>query len=264
MTTSPFDRLKGTPSLISVRMNEEDILLPNSRKAAIGTENLNGCTAIVVFGNAIILSHISPSDPPRNDSRNHHVQALGKIDQLLDEHPGMFPPATTVWGIYGTIDGEAMEHVVAQVDLHFSRRGFGVAKDYYEVAEPTIRQTPAAGQLLVHVNTEGTRVYLENRRIVDKPHPRRAAQSSANTAGASSTGLSTQQIDTQRAVDTQRAQMINEAQNAQNAYQRLLNQGQSQQDAIEALTRSLMAVNPGMKYKDAQTGVYNRLQYRRQ
>ncbi|KAF2214447.1 hypothetical protein CERZMDRAFT_110751 [Cercospora zeae-maydis SCOH1-5] len=100
MTDTPFNRLKGDSRFIHVDINEEAILLPDSGKSAIGTENLNGCSSIVVLGTAIILSHVAPSQPEVAAGPEHHEKALARIDKLFEQHRDLFP-ATTVWGIYG-------------------------------------------------------------------------------------------------------------------------------------------------------------------
>jgi hypothetical protein len=59
----------GRPEFIDVGMNDLGILLPGSEKKAIGTRNLNGCTAVVILGDALLVAHISPRADPGSPTR---------------------------------------------------------------------------------------------------------------------------------------------------------------------------------------------------
>ncbi|KAF2209131.1 hypothetical protein CERZMDRAFT_87110 [Cercospora zeae-maydis SCOH1-5] len=162
MSASIFNRLEGSDQFIEVGMNEVDILLPESRKVAIRTQNLNECTSIVVLGRATILAHVSPmSTSGTKSAEEHHKERLTAIDDMYAKHRGLFPSDTTTWGVFAKYKGEPMDHIVTQVNNHLSQKGLPVQPAFYNVAKAHTRAAPA-GQLVAIVGQHSTELYLED------------------------------------------------------------------------------------------------------
>lgn len=258
MAETPFNRLKGDARFINVDMNAEAILLPDSGQSAIGTENLNGCSSIVVLGTGIILSHVAPSQPGVATSEVHYEKALARIDALIEKHRDLFPRATTVWGIFGKLQGEAMQHIVQQVNDHFTKKRITTQQAFYEVAEPSARKTPGAGQIVVNVGETGTSVFLENRLLEIKGQPRRKT---APVASTSHTLPSTVSAPARNSGPSGSSQMASEARDAKTAYTRMMSQGATSDQTLQTMVQAFMRNHPGMSKKDATAAVFGRLRY---
>ncbi|EME46948.1 hypothetical protein DOTSEDRAFT_22950 [Dothistroma septosporum NZE10] len=266
MADTPFNRLRRRSHFIEVQINDEAILLPDSGQSAIGTGNLNGCSSIVIIGTAIILSHVAPSEPGVAASMEHHEKALARIDDLFDQHRDQFPPATTMWGVFAKIQGEAMEDIVKQVDNHFTNKGIPMRQAFYEAAEYELRTAPGAGQLVVHVNESGTSVYLENRRLEFKGQPKRKPAPLASTSRTSPSGgpapAQNPEPSVQRGPSQMSAeQMATEARYVKSAYARMMSQGSTQEQTVQALVRTFLQGHPSMSREEATAAIIGRLRH---
>ncbi len=173
-------------------MNDALILLPGSGGAAIGTQNLNGCTAIVVLGRAIILGHVAPLPPvPEGSSGkrvvrpdegdNHFHNLMDKIRDLYTRHQSHFPDQTTAWGIFGLLDGRTMREKEAIAIQRFGAMGLPHKHIYYEVQQASLRANPAAGQAFGLLSEGSSWLYIEDKPIkkTDFSTPPTATPSSA-------------------------------------------------------------------------------------
>ncbi|KAK1091530.1 hypothetical protein LTR48_006114 [Friedmanniomyces endolithicus] len=83
---SIFAKLDDEEQILTVGMNEVAILEPDDDYVAIGTQNLNGCSGVVVMGRGIIMAHISPYPTARSDNGNSDGRAgMRHFAELLAE-----------------------------------------------------------------------------------------------------------------------------------------------------------------------------------
>lgn len=201
---SRFHQLRRAGKLLEVLMNDALILLPGSAVAAIGTQNLNGCTAIVVLGRAIILGHIAPLPPvPEGSSAKravrpdegdaHFHKLMDKIRDLYTGHRSHFPDQTTAWGIFGLLDGRTMREKEAIAIQRFGAMGLPHKHIYYEVQKASLRTNPAAGQAFGILSEASSWLYVEDKPIkrTDFSVPKTVTPASAASSSVEQRALPT-------------------------------------------------------------------------
>jgi hypothetical protein len=151
-------------------MNDLGILLPGSGKTAIGTQDLNGCTAIVILGDAILVAHISPPTDPWPAGQDHLERHMSGITNFLTRHRNYFPEHTTTWGFFGAIDGNPTPGVVETVTTHLSRDGLLVQPRIYKAA-PGGSRGLAAGELIAAFRSNAIELYFKTTLVETKPLP---------------------------------------------------------------------------------------------
>lgn len=268
--SSVFDYCRTQNLLIEVGMNDAKILLPGDRKAAIGTKNLNGCSAIMIMGTqAIVCAHIAPrAGIDDDDYRAHHLQWLRAALVLYTKHRSLFSPNTTTWGIFGLTEGEPLDHIVELVKSNLKANGLDAKPAYYRVTPPVIRKPPM-GELIAVVKKEGTQVILERQKLEEKAMPRwtpqwsegaqPAAQPPRGSVLASGSKSSSGAYKSPAPV----VSFEDEAKSAQAAFIRMCSSGADRTQAFEALVNSFMQQYPSLSKQDATNGMQARLSHRR-
>lgn len=158
--------------LLVVQMDQANILFKGvSSELAIGTQGLNGCTAIVVCGReAIILAHVSPYPSGSPDilraSHNHHAAYLDFISSAVRESPGRFSSQTVAWGIF-SISGNNQTSwpIIQQVEGRLQALGIHVQRSFYQEVNLSDWAAPK-GEVIGGFNAEGNpELWLEGRKI---------------------------------------------------------------------------------------------------
>lgn len=168
MALTSFQAYLGRPEFVEVGINDLQILLPGSRKIAIGTRNLNGCTAVAILGDALLVAHISPRADPRSPGEDHLKRHLDSITSLYTRYQKYFPKHTTTWAFFGTLGGSPIQNVVKTVQTHLNRDGLRVQPKSYQVA-PANTKGLSAGETIAAIRTDAIELYFEKSLIEKKP-----------------------------------------------------------------------------------------------
>ena len=166
MALTPFQAYLSRSDFVEAGMNDLDILLPGTRKRAIGTRNLNGCTAIAILGNALLVAHIFPRGDPKSPGEEHLKRHLSSIISLYTQYENHFLKYMTTWAFFGTLGGSLMRSVVETVKTHLSRAGLLVQPKFYQVAPANTRGL-SAGEMLAAIRGNEIELFLE-RNLVEK------------------------------------------------------------------------------------------------
>lgn len=150
---SIFARFKDEEQLLEVDMNEVEILEPDDEETAIGTQNLRGCSTVIVQGQAIILAHVSPYPTEEvedeDDARaglRHFASKLAEVRELYNQHSNHFQGASLAWGIFARFEGEvALQHHLDLAGRFFSAMGLPTQPAFYDVHLPR-RTDPPPGE----------------------------------------------------------------------------------------------------------------------
>jgi hypothetical protein len=186
---SMFTQLQQAGHLLEVPMDGVQILLPESGKFAIGTEGLNGCTCVVIVGDAIILAHISPfpgsfsrlpTDIPQA-SRDHHNDFLNRIRTLHKAYQKYFPTNTTAWGIFSTDKHGSMKPVEDQARTALKNIGYDMRLEKYQEIDVQLWKKPK-GELVGVMRGRERLLFLERRQLWPERKQPPVPQQTAPTA----------------------------------------------------------------------------------
>ncbi|KAK0928934.1 hypothetical protein LTR29_017230 [Friedmanniomyces endolithicus] len=163
---SIFARLDDEEQILTVGMNEVAILEPDDDYVAIGTQNLNGCSGVVVMGRGIIMAHISPYPTGRSDNGNsdgragmrHFAELLAEVRDLHNQHSTLFSDDAVGWGIFARFEGEVpLEHHMDLATRMFSAMGLPQQPAFYDVHIPRRDDSPPAKGTAVALRGTRTR-----------------------------------------------------------------------------------------------------------
>lgn len=279
---SLFSTLTDRNQLLKVDVDAIEIWLPNNAQGhvAIGTDGLNSCTAIVIAGRGILMAHVSPlpstdTSPEWNKTqkammeaiqssegsvdqdvagvtaRQHHDQFLRTIQQNMTQHQQFFPRDGTAWGIFGKSQHGDLRQIREQISSGLARLGYTMRPAWYEERDALEHKSPQ-GELVAFYRTGTFNLILENRQLA----PRQGGSSELCTATAGSSASRAPQANVVKsstssvggAQESSNVRALQAATNTldkmmQDAYNRMMAQGQSHEAAAEALvsTRSVMS-----------------------
>ncbi|KAK0280186.1 hypothetical protein LTR35_008337 [Friedmanniomyces endolithicus] len=170
--------------LKEVATNTIGILDPSrDGEPAIGTQDLNGCCALVVMDKAVILAHIAPRAPGRiGESQGGLLwfeQMARQVILEVQRRPLLFSVSSASWGVYAldpSIGEVPLDHFKASAEVMFRAANITMRSTYYRVnrAGSSLRRAPT-GTLIVVLN-DPPRLFLEDKE-----------QISNRSAGVSST-----------------------------------------------------------------------------
>ncbi|KAL9123525.1 MAG: hypothetical protein Q9217_007045 [Psora testacea] len=190
MATSKLDdaRRRGK-QLQVVKMNKVEYMrFQPGGKIFLGTEDLNGCTAVVIVSkNAAILGHISPRPSEQNTNQatgDAHVEAkMQELRTLLGQHLNEFKQGTGGVVVYAIYMGEvALKDQKSIIEAHFKSLKLPFQSASYPVLKPGQLRPPGKGTVIVDAGGEAPVVWVE-----DKPVARvKASESSAELSAGSS------------------------------------------------------------------------------
>jgi hypothetical protein len=173
---SLYDFLK--PNLLGVKMNEVQVLRPTNEQFAIGTQDLNWCTAMVIHGHgrAILMAHIAPlpaspgmsnvrKDWQPNTSTNFYAQWLATIKSQIQADQTLFPPVSTSCGVFSRNEEGPLHDVIAQVRSSLAGMGYPMQPTYDDVQVRGFL-VPPKGELLAYFKggKDGMRSRASNRK----------------------------------------------------------------------------------------------------
>lgn len=191
MATSMWAQYTQREILKEVAANAIGLLDPSQNgEHAIGTQNLNGCCALVVMDKAVILAHIAPRAPGRIGESQSGLpwfeQMARQVILEVQKRPLLFSASTASWGVYAVdqrIGEVPLDHFKASAEVMFRTANITMRSTYYQVnsANPTLR-SPPAGTLIVTLHRP-PRLYLEDQ----EQTPTGSAGSSVAVASARNT-----------------------------------------------------------------------------
>lgn len=137
---------------------------------AIGTQNLNGCTAVSLFSPyGAILAHIPPVPYPSPDPglglRNLDT-LMGRFITLYQQNSAMFPRGSTTIIVGGAVENRpTLDHHLSRIRVHLAGQGLEApALRLYEVTFSGLRR-PADGTVLIDSRSGAVAVYVEDRLV---------------------------------------------------------------------------------------------------
>jgi hypothetical protein len=166
-TATVFERCQLTSGFVEVQMNDVKILYKaNSRMPlSIGTQDLNGCTAIAVLGEAVLLAHIAPTSPAGIAKEDFAKPYLQRLLDAVKNQSFLFPGTTTTWGMFAFYpDGEKDDEFETYV-RNFLKDIPG-RMEYINYRTGAAQDRPrASGQLVVMLGAEGTTIFAEDKEL---------------------------------------------------------------------------------------------------
>ncbi|EME39174.1 hypothetical protein DOTSEDRAFT_38410 [Dothistroma septosporum NZE10] len=172
---SLYDQCEAGRILISVGADDVKILRStDAPKRAIGTRHLNGCSCVVISGNAVLLAHIQPLpgkaqdwaettlEQRRTSSIAHHNDLLSRVTELLQRHNSEFPASTTTWAILANDPDGTLNDIVQLFRNFLSTKGYELKQAHYEQANVRGFPPKPKGELVV-LRGKNEGIYLEHR-----------------------------------------------------------------------------------------------------
>lgn len=138
-------------------------------KIFLGTEDLNGCTAVVIVSkDATILGHISPRPSGQNTSQatgDAHVRAkMQELSALLSQHLSEFKQGTGGVVVYAIYMGEvALTDQKKIVEDQFKSWKLPFNSVSYPILKPGEPRPPAKGIVLIDAGGEAPVIWVEDK-----------------------------------------------------------------------------------------------------
>lgn len=173
---SLYNHLVPRQCLKEVGVDDVAILLPNSPQIAIGTQQLNGCTCVIILGKAIVLAHISPLpgssqswedhsvDNRKTAAMAHHNDFMDRVQTLVNENMDHFPPSTTLWGVFCYGADGIVDFTKEIVQSRLERMGYRVkTANYQEI--PSEGVVHPKGQIVALRKKDVSELYVERKKV---------------------------------------------------------------------------------------------------
>lgn len=169
---SRFATAVSAGQAVNVPMNKaEFVSFINGGIKAIGTGNLNGCTAVMIVSmRGAILAHISPLPYPTTDPHaagNHTREQMGKLLDILRSQKDfrLAPDVKTsgiVCGVFeGTIALPDQKNLIEAILLENLEDNPRPRIRKYNIQDPAVRSA-AAGTVFIDGRGPVPKVYLED------------------------------------------------------------------------------------------------------
>lgn len=173
MAPSKLDIARGQGGKLQVvKMNSVEYMrFQPGGKIFLGTEDLNGCTAVVIVSkNAAILAHISPRPSGQNTNQatgDTHVKAkMQQLRNLLGQHLNDFKQGTGGVVVYAVYMGEvALRDQKDIIEAQFKSWKLPFQSASYPVLQPGAPRPPAKGTVLVDAGGEAPVVWVEDKAV---------------------------------------------------------------------------------------------------
>lgn len=168
--TSHFQQALLSGYTHEVPMNGVSFIPFRAGTRAIGTQNLNGCTAVGLFSNhGAILAHIPPMPYPTHDSQVglRNLEALMvRFVSLYQTNQSLFPPGSTSLIVGGSMGSEpTMDHHIRRITAIV--RGQCLSEPHlklYNVNLSFLRR-PGSGTVLIDSSSGAIAVYVEDQLV---------------------------------------------------------------------------------------------------
>ena len=163
---SRFHLVEEANRVVEVRMNDVRFISFRDGIRAIGTQNLNGCTAVGPFSPAgAIMTHIPPNPDPGLAIANLR-RLMGQFISLYHQHLAQFPNAATTI-VVGAVYEEmpALEDHLAEIDIILSRERIILIPWTYNV-RPSDEREPVEGTFLIDASSGAVAVYVDDNLVL--------------------------------------------------------------------------------------------------
>lgn len=198
---SLFRSLDEKDELVKVAVDDAQVLVPARGKRAIGTQGLNGCTCIVVLGQAVLLAHIAPlpdtfwqwqhsKEDIAKAGRDHLAGSLTQVGKLIRQHGDRFPTTSTVFGIFSLGSDGPMTFVINQSRAYFNAMGFDMRQSFYKEIAPET-WSPPKGEVVAFYNRNGEAELYQETTKLWPPQAQASSSSSSSRAGTTVSQLAT-------------------------------------------------------------------------
>lgn len=173
--------------------NVEYLRFQPGGKIFLGTEDLNGCTAVVIVSkNAAILGHISPRPSGQSIGQatgDAHMRAkMQELPILLSQHLSEFKQGTggvVVYAIY--MGAVALNDQKKLIEDPFKSWKLPFESVSFPVLKPGQPRPPAKGTVLIDAGGEAPVVWVEDMLVA---RLKASGSSAGSSAGSSVTGPS--------------------------------------------------------------------------
>lgn len=192
-TGSIFQRLDNQDAIIHVGRDEIKALRPGDARSAIGAQNLNGCSCLVMMGTSakstVIMAQISgsslceyPDDSHlsgakraliASDGEVHYMKMLRQMINVFTTEQELFqlPLAFGIFG-YDRKHGVPYDHLAERTSRVFQHLHVRLQLSLYEMNSAAETQSRLGGQTVVVVRhkDEIPETYVENRLLYPRVH----------------------------------------------------------------------------------------------
>lgn len=167
---SLYERLERNDQLLEVNMDGVQILEPDNDEIAIGTKDLNGCSALVIIDKGVIMAHIAPMSPKNQEAQassgfpHFMAQARAAVTSMKN-HEALFEENTTTWGIFARLGSDIpLDHYAAWVRKLFEHLGSTMNLASYDVnsTDRRERHLPTGSVFVIKKEDRRPRLFLED------------------------------------------------------------------------------------------------------
>ena len=189
MAPSKLDIARQDNQLQVVKMNNIGYMrFQSGGKTFLGTEDLNGCTVVVIVSkDAAILGHISPRPSEQNTSEatgDAHVRSkMQELRTLLGQHLSDFKQGTGGIVVYAIYMGEiALTDQKKIIEDQFKSWKLPFKSVSYPVLKLEVPRPPAKGTVLIDAGGEAPVIWVEDKAVARVTASGSSAGSSAGSS----------------------------------------------------------------------------------
>lgn len=189
MAPSKLDIAREDNKLQVVKMNNIGYMrFQSGGKTFLGTEDLNGCTVVVIVSkDAAILGHISPRPSGQNTSEatgDAHVRSkMQELRTLLGQHLSDFKQGTGGIVVYAIYMGKfALTDQKKIIEDQFKSWKLPFKSVSYPVLKPEVLRPPAKGTVLIDAGGEAPVIWVEDKAVARVTASGSSAGSSAGSS----------------------------------------------------------------------------------
>lgn len=174
MALSLLQRLRDASQVVLVPMDGCAFHVCDGRQPYCGTENLNGCFAVVIVSKAtkaVLLAHIAPRPGMQNSNdpaagTRHATQKMTELVSQYHQHREDFPSGSVSWTVFAQYDGEiALSDHLEIIRQQLSNLNIVQNENSYNAAPASSGQAMGKGEVFVGF-AQGTFVaYVEDARV---------------------------------------------------------------------------------------------------
>src|SRR5271155_1658191 len=173
MSTGVFQQVQDLRQTESVRMDEVRLLVfGHQGKFVLLTEDLNGCSGVVIFSQAAaILAHIPPR--PNADLQDPYAgeknvqRRMGEVVALFRTYRTYFTTANDKLVISAMYQGQtALPHQKVMIERSLQQMGLTYANKTYVVLKPGEPRSNSHGTIVIDARGGRPMVYIDDQLVV--------------------------------------------------------------------------------------------------
>jgi hypothetical protein len=173
MATGVFQQVQDLRQTESVGMDEVRLLVfGHQGKFVLLTEDLNGCSGVVILSQAAaILAHIPPR--PNEDLQDPYAgeknveRRMGEVVALFRTYRTYFTTANDMLVISAMYQGQtALPHQKVMIERFLQQMGLTYANKTYVVLKPGEPRSSSHGTIVIDARGERPMVYVDDQLVV--------------------------------------------------------------------------------------------------